>query len=49
MSVEDWKLALFQLDENQSLNIQRWLVDVEHLTVILCDILNKNMVGSLFF
>lgn len=44
MSVEDWKHALFQLDENQNLNIQRWLVDIEHLTVVLYDIIHKNMV-----
>lgn len=48
MSVEDWKHALFQLDENQSLNIQRWLVDIEHLTVVLYDIIHKNMVWDIF-
>eukprot|EP01126_Amoeba_proteus_P065808 TRINITY_DN9415_c0_g1_i2.p1 TRINITY_DN9415_c0_g1~~TRINITY_DN9415_c0_g1_i2.p1 ORF type:complete len:125 (+),score=4.03 TRINITY_DN9415_c0_g1_i2:335-709(+) len=42
--VEDYKHALYQLDTAQTLNLRRWLLDLEHLSVISYDLFQKNMV-----
>lgn len=44
MSVEDFKNGIKELDVTMALNTARWMVDIEHLQVVLFDVLQKNII-----